>query len=94
MIPVSTTDTNDTLRPPGRHPKVEPLPIHREPHCVTSHWQLTNEDVANLKANGGIVSLTILGATHAPVMVAADPSIRRAQPNPANPANHGLAAGQ
>lgn len=88
MIPVTTTDTNDTLKPPRSNDQVEPLPIHREPHCVTSHWQLTNDDVEALRANGGIVSFTIVAATHAAIMLACDPSIRRAQPNPANPANN------
>ena len=87
MIPITTTDTNSTLRPPKKVQGVDPLPVAREPHCITSHWQLTNEDVANLNENGGIVSITILGATHAPIMAAVDVTLRRAQPNPANPAN-------
>lgn len=90
MIPITTTDTNDTLRPAKTAPKtVEPLPICREPHCITSHWQLTAEDIEALNKNGGIVSFTYLGPTHSPIMLAVDKNLRRAQPNPANPANHG-----
>jgi hypothetical protein len=76
MLPVRTNETNDQLFP-TRTGKVEPLPIHREPHCVTSHWQLTNEDVEALRANGGIISFTIVAAAHPPIMLAADPAIRR-----------------
>ena len=46
------------------------LEVYRDGQYVISRWQLTDEELDELKRNGGKVYLLILGATMPPACVA------------------------
>ena len=76
MIPVPTNQTNDVLLA-GNNPNTRDLPIVRDPRSVSSTWQLTKEDVTAINANGGLITITVVGNTHPPLIMVVDNDVRK-----------------
>ena len=71
VFPIGFAEANDIIgRPPGTTPEqCKSLEVYRDKHNIVSRWQLTDEDIDELKKNGGKIYLCIWGKETPPVML-------------------------
>ena len=67
--PIGFAQANTILQPPEGTPpgEVKTLEVFRNGSVCISRWQLSDAEIAELKANGGKIYLVVMGTTQPPV---------------------------
>ncbi len=71
MIPIGFRNANKILNRPADMTAVEctSIEVYADEHVVISKWQFTEEELEEIKANGGKVFLGVRGSTMPPVFL-------------------------
>jgi hypothetical protein len=70
--PIGFGEANSILAASPGVPNCTSLEVFRDGKYCVSRWQLTDQEIAELKRNGGKVYVLILGATQPPVAIAVE----------------------